>query len=249
MVNVQWSMFNEKTYRFFIYILIMVTSVSVRAQVGDHRSDFIIGVNGGYVLNRVSFDPTVKKKWHGGSSFGVILRYTCEKYFSAICSLQGEINYARLGWTEDIETSTDTYSRDLDYIQMPLLARLAWGRELRGAQFFFQLGPQVGYYIGGKDHRGGEWSDATLALRPNRVTAQYDLPVQRKFEYGLTGGLGVEISSKIGRFAVEGRYYFALSDIFRNGKGDAFGRSANGAIYIKAAYLFDVIRTKGVERK
>ena len=48
---------------------------------------------------------------------------------------------------------------------------------------------------------------------------------------------------------LEGRYFYGLSDIFNNSKKDPFGRSANGAIYIKAAYLFDVIRTKGVERK
>ncbi|MCR5820548.1 MAG: PorT family protein [Bacteroidaceae bacterium] len=227
----------------------MFASINMRAQVGDLRNDFMVGVNGGYVISRVSFDPTVKKTWHGGPSFGVTLRYTSERYFSAICSLQGEINFARLGWTEVIETSTDTYSRDLNYIQMPFLARLAWGRELRGAQFFFQIGPQIAYYVGGGDHRGGEWSDATLALRPNQVTAQYDKEVERKFEYGLTGGLGLEISSRIGRFSLEGRYYYALSDIFHNGKSDPFGRSANYAIYIKAGYLFDLIRTKGVERK
>ena len=37
--------------------------------------------------------------------------------------------------------------------------------------------------------------------------------------------------------------------MFDNGKKDPFGRSANGAIIVKAGYLFDLIRTKGIERK
>ncbi|MCI7082988.1 MAG: PorT family protein, partial [Paraprevotella sp.] len=45
-------------------------------------------------------------------------------------------------------------------------------------------------------------------------------------------------------FLLEGRYYYALSDIFKNSKKDPFGRSANGAILIKASYLFDIIKTK-----
>ncbi len=74
---------------------------------------------------------------------------------------------------------------------------------------------------------------------------QYDLQVQKKFEYGLTGGAGLDLSTRSGHhFLLEGRYYYALSDIFKNSKKDPFGRSANGAILIKASYLFDIIKTK-----
>ena len=71
------------------------------------------------------------------------------------------------------------------------------------------------------------------------------MKVQRKFEYGLTGGLGLDVSTRSGHhFLLEGRYYYALSDIFKNSKKDPFGRSANGAIIAKASYLFDVIKTR-----
>ena len=164
--------------------------------------------------------------------------------FSAICAVQAELNYTQLGWKEKIEDSDDTYQRDINYIQLPLFARMAWGREQRGLQFFFMLGPQFNFYLSDNDKRGGEWSAKTLATRPNNVTAQYDLEVQNKFEYGLSGGLGVELSTAIGHFQLEGRYYYALSDMFSNGKKDPFGRSANGAIIIKATYLMDLLRTK-----
>lgn len=218
---------------------------TAQAQVGDARSDIAIGVNGGALVNKVSFQPTIKQNWKVGETFGLSFRYTCEKYFSAICAITAEVNYANLGWRELIETSEDTYSRDVRYVQMPIFARLGWGRERRGGQFFIQVGPQLGYCLGEKEHRGGEWSDYNLYLRPNHVTQQYDMTVEVPFEYGITGGAGFEFSGKFGHLMLDARYFFALSDMFHNGKKDPFGRSANGPIMVKLSYLFDLKRTKG----
>lgn len=235
-------------------LLFIFTCARTYAQVGEHRNDLIVGVTGGYLLNQVSFNPTIKQTMKGGETFGLTIRYTCEKYLSAICSLQGEVNYANMGWKEDIEYVnedglSDTYMRDMRYVQVPIFARLAWGKELRGFQYYLQIGPQLSYCLSETEHMEGPWDATTLLHRPNNVKMQYGMAVQRKFEYGLTGGVGMELSTGIGRFSLEGRYYYGLSDIFNNGKKDPFGRSANGAIIIKAGYLFDVIRTKGIVRK
>ncbi len=230
--------------RFAVCLASLAVSCSALAQVGEYRNDLAIGVNGGVTINKVSFDPTIKQNWKMGATMGFTIRYTCENYFGMSCAIQAEVNYAQLGWKELIETSADTYERTVNYVQVPLLARLGYGKEYRGVMGYLILGPQVGFYISDKDKRGGEWSDYTLSYRPNGVTEQYDLPIQKTFEYGLTGGLGMEVSSKIGHFMVEGRYYFALSDMFKNGKSDYFARSANGTIIAKVTYLFDVIKTK-----
>ena len=231
-------------FRLTLLAVLAFTASLAEAQVGEYRSDLAIGVNGGYMLNKVSFDPTVKQAYHGGLTGGFTVRYTSERYFGMCCALQAEVNYAQLGWKEVIETSTDTYRRDVSYVQVPLLARLGYGKEWKGVMGYLVLGPQLGFYLSDKDKRGGEWSDETLALRPNQVTQQYELPVQKTFEYGLTGGLGMEVSSKAGHFLLEGRYYFALSDMFKNGKADYFSRSANGTIVVKLSYLFDIVKTK-----
>lgn len=219
--------------------------LAAQAQVGEARRDLAVGVSGGYVLNKVSFNPTIKQDFHPGTTFGLTVRYTCEKYFAALCALQAEVNYTGLGWKEKIETSTDTYERQINYVQVPLLANLGFGRERGGAKGFLVLGPQIGFCMGEKEKRGGEWSEETLNKRPNLVVEQYGRKVQRTFEYGLTGGLGLDVSTRSGHhFLLEGRYYYALSDIFKNSKKDPFGRSANGAIIAKASYLFDIIKTK-----
>lgn len=109
-------------------------------------------------MNHISFDPTIKQKLHMGPTFGVTLRYTCEKYFAAVCALQIELNYARLGWRENIRSSADEplpdrYQRHQDYIQLPMLARLGWGKEDKGFMVYFLAGPQLGYCFSEKRSR------------------------------------------------------------------------------------------------
>ncbi len=224
-------------------LLLLLASSTTFAQVGEFRSDLAIGVNGGMTLNKISFNPTIKQKWKQGATFGATIRYTCERYFGMICAIQAEVNYTQLGWKENIETSPDTYERTVNYVQIPFLASLGFGKEEHGVMGYLVLGPQIGFYLNDKV-KTNEWEDVDNPERPNGVTEQYYLPIQNTFEYGLTGGLGMEINTGIGHFMVEGRYYYALSDIFDNGKADYFGRSANGTIIAKISYLFDVIKTK-----
>lgn len=230
--------------KILLSLFFAISAVAAHAQVGEYRSQLALGVNGGYVLNKVSFSPSVKQLFHGGATGGLTLRYTSERYFNVLCALQAEVNYAQMGWKELIETSADTYSRTMHYVQVPLLARLSYGKEDRGVMGYLVLGPQLGFFLSDKEMRGGEWSEETLGKRPNNVTGQYGMAVDKKFEYGLTGGLGIEINTKVGHFMLEGRYYYALGDMFNNGKADYFARSANGTIIAKASYLFDIKRKK-----
>ncbi len=225
-----------------ILVALLGLGTSVRAQVGEPRRTLSLGVNAGVTMNRMSFDPTIKQSWKSAFTSGLTLRYTHEKYFSMLCAIQAELNYANLGWKEVIETSSDTYERDIHYIQLPIVADLAWGYERRGLMFHFMAGPQFGYAFSESEKRGGDFSDATLQLRPNQIYQQYDMPVENKLDYGITAGLGLELNTKVGHFMIDGRYYFALGDIYGNGKTDTFARSAHGTIVIKASYLFDLIR-------
>ena len=95
--------------------------------------------------------------------------------------------------------------------------------------------------LGGDEKRGGDWN---TSMRPNGVTYQYGREIDNKLEYGIAGGLGLELSTKIGHFILEGRYYYGLSDIYDNSKKGFFGRSANQSIVIRGAYLLDLIKTK-----
>ena len=75
------------TLRTLLVAMLFATCATLQAQIGSHRNDLSVGVNGGYVMNSVGFDPKVPQKQAGGITGGLSVRYVCEKYFSTICSI------------------------------------------------------------------------------------------------------------------------------------------------------------------
>ena len=265
--------------RVLLFHLFTFLPLSVSAQVGEYRKDLAVGFNGGVVMSNVAFVPKVPQTMLNGPTFGLTARYTCEKYFSSICAVVAELNYTQMGWKEQIldidnlpvplhtdETQTLHYARKINYIQVPLLARLGWGRERSGLQFFIQLGPQVGFYMSDQADTNFDVRDPAFNpkvvdgkyspdyqyanKRVSQVVAQDSLAVKNKIDYGIDLGAGLEFSNRhVGHFIVEGRYYYGLGNIFGNTKRDYFGRSNFGAIIAKFTYLFDIVKTKNSKIK
>ena len=243
--------------------MLIFLPVAAAAQVGDHRSELAIGFNGGYVMSSVGFATAkVPQSQHGGLTGGLTVRYTSEKYFNSICAIVGEVNLAQIGWKENILDIDDQpvvnsttglreeYQRDMTYLQVPVFARLGWGRERRGVQFFFQAGPQLGIFLNEKTQKTFDWNQADHTQRTSHIVAQDTMAVEHKIDYGIAAGLGLELSlPKLGHLMLEGRYYYGLGDIYGNSKRDYFARSNFGNIVIKMTYLFDFKRTKNPKIK
>lgn len=242
--------------RTLLYILLLIP-LAANAQIGEHRNDFSVGLNGGYVLSNISFTPEVPQGMHGGMTGGLSFRYVCEKYFKTICSVYAEVNYSQLGWKEDIKTREDkpvinaetgkaeSYSRTINYIQIPVMAHLAWGREEKGFNFFVNLGPQFGVYLDESTSMNFTLENRNVEERATSVIAQDTMKVEKRFDYGIALGLGAEYSiPRAGHILLEARYYYGLGNIYGDTKRDYFGSSNFGNIIFKLTYLFDITRTK-----
>lgn len=248
------------TRRAAALVLLVIHSslaATVSAQIGEHRNDFALGINGGYVLSSVGFTPKVNQSMHGGVTGGLSMRYVCEKYFKTVCSVYAEVNYAQVGWQEDILDVYDhavvnaytglpeEYKRTMTYIQVPVMAHLGWGKEERGWQFFFQLGPQVGLFMSETTETNFELEQRNTDDRISNIVAQDTMAVENKLDYGIVAGIGVEYSHpKIGHWLLEARYYYGLGNIYGDSKKDYFGKSNFSNIVVKLTYLFDITRTK-----
>ena len=142
--------------------------LSLFAQLQDERHNLSVGINGGVNLNSVSFTPSIKQTNFIAPEFGLTVRYISEKYFKMICGIQGEINFSQRGWKEVIEDgSNNTYHRAMNYIEIPLLAHLAFGKDKgNGARFIINLGPQVGFLLGEKEFYSdpSTWDTTTESL-------------------------------------------------------------------------------------
>ncbi len=210
------------------------------AQLGEERHNFAVGINGGMNLSSVSFQPRIKQGMLKGMNIGGTLRYTSEKYFGMICGLQLEANYSQRGWKEKIEDGSDnTYSRTMNYVEVPFMAHLAFGKDAlnRGVKFFVNLGPQFGLFLNDEEKMSDNWD-----ISGRNVSEQYGKEPEKRFDYGIIGGLGLEVSTGIGHFLLEGRYYYGLADFYNNSKRDYFERSAHTIIGVKMTYLFDITK-------
>ncbi|WP_303014564.1 porin family protein [uncultured Bacteroides sp.] len=231
-------------------LLLAGFSLPAAAQIGEPRNNLSVGFNGGVNLNSVSFTPTIKQNSLMGITGGLTARYISEKYFAMICGAQVELNFSQRGWDQLFEiVSTDAngyevtskdptklYTRKMTYIDIPFLAHLAFGRE-RGLQFFIHAGPQIGFLISESETIDG----IDMNSLNDTQKAIYGVKIQNKFDYGITGGGGIELRTKrAGSFILEGRYYFALSDFYSTTKKDYFARAAHGTISVKFTYLFDL---------
>ena len=236
--------------------LLVLASLAAKAQIGEHRNDLAIGVNSGYILSNVAFLPKVPQSFHGGLTGGLSVRYVCEKYFNTICSIYGEVNYAQIGWKERIwdmqenpvinpTTGLEEHcQRDMTYLQVPLFAHLAWGREQKGMQFFFQAGPQFGFHLGDKTVMNFDLSDRNYSDRVSQTIAQDTMAVQNKVDYGIAAGLGMEYSHpRMGHLLLEARYYYGLGNMYKDSKRDYFSTSRFSNIILKLTYFFDITRT------
>lgn len=219
--------------------LCLSAGIPVHAQLQDPRHNLAIGINGGVNLSSVSFEPSIKEKTFLTPSFGVTIRYISERYLKMFCGIQAEINYSQRGWKENIDDGTgDTYQRNMNYLEVPLMAHLAFGKDQGyGARFVLNLGPQFGYLLSENEKKSEAFHSNE---RPNGVIWQYGKTAEVKFDYGIVGGLGIEARTGIGNFLLEARYYFGLSDFYHSTKKDPFSRSAHSYIAGRLTYLFDL---------
>lgn len=214
----------------FITILLLILSIAVSAQPRLRTPEMYVGAHAGAMASTMLFKPNIANIDIMQSPLtingGLVFRYAGHK----VCAIQTELNYMQRGWRETITLGQTTmdYTRQLDYIEIPLLMHLYFGKErFRG---FFNLGPQIGYCI----------RDVATPL-PEGVTAPHYLPIDKPFDWGLAGGLGCYYRTRhIGLFQLEARFNFSMGTTYNNRKVDYFSQSNAMNLSLNFAYLWEV---------
>lgn len=201
-----------------------------------YSPDFSLGVRAGATLSNMAWQPSVRQTITPGVIFGITARYTEEKYFGLVADL----NITQRGWAEQFKDNPEfSYRRQFTYIQLPVMTHIYFGSaKMRG---FVNLGPSIGYMLQDKITSNFAYADlaSVKGFPGNRHTEQLTEPVARKFDYGITGGIGGEFRSKRKHsFIIEARYYFGIANVFSSRRGDTFGASRTNSIEITAAYMF-----------
>ena len=221
--------------RYILLIIGLCTTLAMLAQPRLRRPEIYVGAHAGVMASTMTFKPAVADIDIMQSPLsvngGLVFRYAGHK----VCAIQAEINYMQRGWKETVpisEASTADYVRQLDYIQVPLLMHLYFGKErFRG---FFNLGPQIGYCF------------RDIAIYPSQYemvisSAPHHQPIDKPFDWGLAGGLGCYYrTKKIGLFQLEARFNYSMGTIYNNRKVDYFSQSNAMNLSINFAYMWEI---------
>ena len=219
--------------RIVFLTIALLTFFNASAQ--DFNPQLSIGAKGGVSLSQTMFSPNIDQNFIIGQCGGIMVRYIEENHFGLI----GEINWVNRGWKETFKDTSYEFSRKLNYLQIPLLAHIYFGSDR--AKVFFNAGPEIGFLIS---------NSSTMNFNPNYVesledfpefheTAQMTMDIKNKIDYGISAGLGVEISiNSKHSLLMEGRFYYGLNNVFGANKKDVFSASNGIAIMATLGYYF-----------
>ena len=217
--------------RSYIVLLLLLVSLVSMAQPRLRTPEIYVGAHAGVMASTMLFRPNVAKIDIMQSPLtmngGLVFRYAAHK----VCAIQVEANYMQRGWREQIALgagSTMDYTRQLDYIEIPLLMHLYFGKQrFRG---FINLGPHIGYCI----------RDIATQL-PSTITSPQYQPIEKPFDWGLAGGLGCYYrTKKIGLFQLEARFNFSMGTTYNDRKVDYFSQSNAMNLSLNLAYLWEI---------
>ncbi|MFO7844648.1 MAG: porin family protein [Bacteroidales bacterium] len=207
-----------------VIIILFFVFTSSHGQVKDFEPVAQFGIKQGVNYSSVLFSPGVKQGIKLGYTGGFVFKYSNQKNLA----LQVELNFSQKGWLEDLDTIPNSYQRNLNYIELPFLTHIYFGK--RNVKVYVNIGPSVGYLISDKIK-----SEITDDLYDR---AYYDLEINNKFDFNVLAGLGLILNTKIGDFQAGFRYALTLTDIFEYTSESIFENSQNQVISFSLAYYF-----------
>lgn len=223
--------------RSVLVLVMLLVSVAGLSQT-HYEGRISIGGKGGMTLSRVNFNPSVQQSMSAGFTAGAMFRYIEEKHFGLVA----ELNVSQRGWKESFDESDYRYSHRLTYLELPVMTHIYFGNER--AKGFFNLGPEVNLMLGDGvssnfDYQGAAGLD--YFEQNSRHIEQYTLDINRKVDYGICAGAGMEFSlSGKQSLLLEGRFYYGLTDVFPNHKTDVFSGSNSMTIGVTLGYFYRI---------
>lgn len=192
----------------------MIAFISFSSVAQD--SPFSFGVKVGFNISNTSFEVDEfygykKKEPKPGFNVGITTGYAFSKAFS----LQSGLSYTTKGvkakgFTQWIPVGEEYWEHrfTMNYLQIPLMPQYTL-HTTDGFNFFFQAGPYIAYGVGGKVTSKYRFYNLNDKPDEKEDTDVFGNDKLKRFDWGLTGGLGAELN----RIFVVFNYELGLADI------------------------------------
>lgn len=178
-----------------LIVLLLILTAFKQPIVAQPRLRFgLLGGLNGNLIHATYLGPNSESKPRWDYTTGV----SVDHRLTSSLTLSYNVLYSRQGGAELITSKIGYGSTkmmtEFSYLTLPVMVRYNLG----GGRFFISGGPQIGYLLKAKWYAAGFEGSAQ----------SWDLAYMRRFDVGLTGGLGY----RLGRHVVlESRYYYGLN--------------------------------------
>lgn len=220
----------------FSIFSILLGVVSANAQT-HFTSRVDLGARGGVTFSEVMFKPSITQTFGMGETFGLTFRYSEENHFGLVA----EVNFVQRGWAEKFEDLPYKYRRTLNYLEIPVMSHIYFGRRGR---FFINAGPEVCFYLGDKITSNFDYENPGSLTGFDDKDRRYDqlaMQVSQKLDFGIVAGLGGEFSiNRRNSIGVEARLYYGIGNVMPSGRQDTFSISNQLSVAVTAQYWFRI---------
>ncbi|NUO00476.1 MAG: PorT family protein [Saprospiraceae bacterium] len=190
----------EKKMKFFVVALAVAFTTSAMAQLS-------IGPRAAVNFSNAAFDSD--EEVNSGNLLGFAFGAVAEIGISDMFAIQPEVSFSQSGFVLKDEFELLGESVDLNvrynYLQIPLLAKLKFGSGPAVVNVF--AGPHVGFGLGDIDF------EAELMGEKETDTQSWEDTGFSRFDFGVTGGVGVSFAAGPGKLGIDLRYQLGLNNI------------------------------------
>lgn len=205
-----------KNLKFFAVVLAMVLASSAMAQLS-------VGPRAAVNFSNAAFDS---EGVNSGNRLGFAFGAAAEIGVSERFAIQPELLFSQSGFIlkDEFELSDELVDLDVryNYLQIPLLAKLKFGSG--AAVFNLFAGPHVGFGLG----------DITLKTKvmgeKETETQSWEDTGYTKFDFGVTGGIGVSFPVGQGKLGLDLRYQLGLSNLSDDGDDKVSNRNLQAGV-------------------
>ncbi len=156
-------------------------------------------------------------------TYGLMFSYIDKK----TVGVQIELNYVSKSWEEN-PSGDYLFTSKIDYIELPMLTTLHFGNRLK---FLVNFGPYISVLL-------KEESSHNVDQTSNYFEF-YEKRAPRKGDFGMTGGAGLRLRSKVGLFQFEGRYTFSFQNLYDTKINNLdYSNMTTIGVYLSYQFLF-----------
>ncbi len=209
------------------------------ASIGSVQGQTSIGIKQGATFSQVlfsdldfEFNTRFQQELQVGNLTGIAFKYFNQKHVG----LQVELNFTQKGWTQILATG-EKFKSTLNYIQMPIMTHIRIGN-----------GKLKPFLIGGLflSYLNAAKENTVLETETDKVLFHYTIADDQRFEFGLGGGGGLSLSTKIGTFQGSVKFMQGLADIIDEQDTSDPTFSKNQSVEVSFGYFYTI--SKFVEK-